>query len=134
MDTMGLVYHQYRFQNECGEIFMKHIKFINIQYCYGWKFDMQSPSILCVEVNYWEVSLFKASMKTNVDNALKPPHVINPLTKLWHYLVRNVHLRSTFLEYLKLAKIAIVQIIGSMDDERMFWTLNFMKSNIQNKL
>jgi hypothetical protein len=73
-----------------------------------------------VEVNYWEVSLFKASMKTNVDNALKPPHVINPLTKLWHYLVRNVHLRSTFLEYLKLAKIAIVQIIGSMDDERMF--------------
>jgi hypothetical protein len=33
-----------------------------------------------------------------------------------------------------LAKIAIVQIIGSMDDERMFWTLNFMKSNIQNKL
>lgn len=71
-------------------------------------------------VIYWEVNLFKASMKTNVDNALKPIHLVNPLTKLWCYFVRNVHLRSTFLEYLKLAKIAIVQIIGSMEDERMF--------------
>jgi hypothetical protein len=35
---------------------------------------------------------------------------------------------------LKLAKIAIVQIIGSMEDEWMFWTFNFMKSNLQNKL
>jgi hypothetical protein len=33
-----------------------------------------------------------------------------------------------------LAKITIVQIIGSMEDEKMFWTLNFMKSNLQNKL
>jgi hypothetical protein len=87
---------------------MKHIKFIKTQYCYGRKFDMQSPSILCVGVIYWEVSLFKACMKTNVDNALKPPHLVNPLTKLWRYLVRNVYLRSTFLEYLKLAKIVIV--------------------------
>jgi hypothetical protein len=34
---------------------------------------------------------------------------------------------------LKLAKIAIVQIIGSMEDEKCFWTLNFMKSDLQNK-
>jgi hypothetical protein len=73
-----------------------------------------------VGVIYWEVSLFKASMKTNVDNALKLAHLINPLTKLWRYFVTNVHLRSTFLEYLKLAKIAIVQIIGSMEDEKCF--------------
>jgi hypothetical protein len=35
---------------------------------------------------------------------------------------------------LKLAKIAVRQIIEIMEDERMFWTLNFMKSNLQNKL
>jgi hypothetical protein len=73
-----------------------------------------------VGVIYWEVSLFKASMKTNVDNALKHAHLVNPLTKLWRYFVINVHLTTTFLEYLKLAKIAIVQIIGSMEDEKMF--------------
>jgi hypothetical protein len=80
---------------------------------------MCNPHAFYVRVIYWEVSLFKASMKTNVDNALKRPHLVNPLTKLWCYFARNVHLRSTFLEYLKLAKIAIVQIIGTVEDEKM---------------
>jgi hypothetical protein len=73
-------------------------------------------SQLLVHIKLCELNLFKASMKTNVDN----PHLVNPLTKLWRYFARNVHLRSTFLKYSKLAKIAIVQIIGSMEDERMF--------------
>jgi hypothetical protein len=59
-------------------------------------------------------------MKTNVGNALTPAHFVNPLTKLWRYFVRIVHLRSTILEYLKLAKIAVRQIIEIMEDERMF--------------
>jgi hypothetical protein len=45
---------------------------------------------------------------------------IDSITKLWHYLAKVVHLRNTFSEYFKLANIAIVQVIGSVEDERAF--------------
>jgi hypothetical protein len=73
-------------------------------------------------------------LKGNVVVALEPPHIVNPLTKSWHYFVRNVHLRNVFSKYFKLAKITIVRVIGSVEDERTFSTFNFMKSNIQNTL
>jgi hypothetical protein len=73
-------------------------------------------------------------LKGNVVVALEPPHIVNPLTKSWHYFVRNVHFRNAFSKYFKLAKITIVHVIRSVEDERMFSTFNFMKSNIQNTL
>jgi hypothetical protein len=39
-----------------------------------------------------------------------------------------------FPEYVKLVELAMVQIIGSMEDERCFSTLAFMKSKLQNRL
>jgi hypothetical protein len=72
-------------------------------------------------------------LKGNVVVALEPPHIVNPLTKSWHYFVTNVHLRNAFSKYFKLAKITIV-ILEVWEDERTFSTFNLMKSNIQNTL
>jgi hypothetical protein len=46
--------------------------------------------------------------------------LIKSITKLWHYLTIVAHLRNTFLKYFKLANIATVQVIGSVEDERAF--------------
>jgi hypothetical protein len=72
-------------------------------------------------------------LKGNVVVALEPPHIVNPLTKSWHYFVTNVHLRNAFSKYFKLAKITIVTL-EVWEDERTFSTFNLMKSNIQNTL
>ena len=44
----------------------------------------------------------------------------NPFTKLWRSLACNKALISNFPEFAKLAEIAIVQVLGLVEDERTF--------------
>jgi hypothetical protein len=46
----------------------------------------------------------------------------------------NKALAAQFSEYVKLAEIAIVQVLGSVEDEWCFSSLNFMKDKLQNCL
>lgn len=41
---------------------------------------------------------------------------------------------KTFGEYLKLAQIAMIHVLGSMEDECIFLTLNFLKDRLRNIL
>jgi hypothetical protein len=54
----------------------------------------------------------------------------NPLMKLWHQLATNNLLVVRIFEFMKLVELANVQIIGSVENERTFSTLNFMKSKL----
>lgn len=56
--------------------------------------------------------------------------VMNPVTRLWRKLVGNPLIRTKMGEWLKLAKIAIVIVIGSVEDERTFSNLSFIKSKL----
>jgi hypothetical protein len=56
----------------------------------------------------------------------------NPLTKLWCQLATNNLLVVYFYEFMKLAKLVIVQVIRSVEDEKTFSTLSFMKSMLWN--
>jgi hypothetical protein len=52
--------------------------------------------------------IFKLTMKSNVANCLAPPFDTNPLTRMWH-LVTTFHILITsFLEYVKMAELAMV--------------------------
>jgi hypothetical protein len=64
---------------------------------------------------------------------MAPSVYLNPLTKMWCLGTRFRVLSSSFLEYVKLVELAIVQIVGSMEDERCFSTLAFIKSKLQNR-
>jgi len=64
-----------------------------------------------------------------------PPHMlVNPLTKLWRTLDANTSLGKNFGEYIKVAQIAMVHVFGSVEDERTFSTLTFLKDRLRNKL
>jgi hypothetical protein len=65
---------------------------------------------------------------------MAPSFDLNPLTKMWCLGTRFQVLSSSFLKYVKLVELVMVQIVGSMEDERCFYTLAFMKSKLQNKL
>jgi len=46
----------------------------------------------------------------------------------------NNNLTQNFGEFLKLAEIAMVHIIGSVEDERLFSNVGFLKSKLRNCL
>jgi hypothetical protein len=50
--------------------------------------------------------------------ACEPPFTVNPMTKLWRTLDANSALVAHFLEYIKFAQIAMVHVLGSVEDER----------------
>jgi hypothetical protein len=78
--------------------------------------------------------MFKLTMRSNARTCMVPAFDTNPLTKMWHLVTTFRLLVSNFHEYVKLAKLVMVQIIGSMKNERCLLTLAFMKSKPCNKL
>jgi hypothetical protein len=77
--------------------------------------------------------MFKFTMRLNVAACMVPPFDTNSLTRMWHLVTTFRILFSSFLEYVKLVELAMVQIIGNVEDERCLSTLAFMKSKLHNK-
>jgi hypothetical protein len=69
-------------------------------------------------------------MKNYASKAMVKLRDDNPLMKLWHQLATNNLLVVRIFEFMKLVELANVQIIGSVENERTFSTLNFMKSKL----
>jgi hypothetical protein len=61
------------------------------------------------------------------------PQIVNPLTRLWN-MINVSHLVHTFTKYLKLAKIAMMHALVSVEDERCFNFISFLKSKMRNCL
>jgi len=78
-----------------------------------------------------QVSIFKIMMKSNAIATMEVPFHANPLTRLWRTLEASCILRHSFLEIFKLVKIAIVQMLGLVEDEWTFSTLYFIKSKLR---
>ncbi len=65
---------------------------------------------------------------------MAPPFDTNPLTIMWCLVTTSHVLVCTFPKYVKLVEMAMVQIVGSVEDEHCFYMLAFMKSKFHNKL
>jgi hypothetical protein len=88
-----------------------------------------------------EQPLFKVAMLNNSTAALEMPPlgsstvpVLNPLTRIWRLLDGNLTLNKCFPEFIKLAEIAMIHVLGSVEDERTFSSLNFLKDRLWNRL
>ena len=78
-------------------------------------------------------SFFKLTMKHNAAYVMVERNDVNPITCLWLKVAASSIILSVKLnEYLKLAELATVQILGSVEDERTFSNLTFMKSKLRN--
>jgi hypothetical protein len=64
---------------------------------------------------------------------MEPPHDFNPLIRLWKELITSQVVINCILKYIKLAEIVIVQVIGSMEDEHTFNTINLMRLKLRNR-
>jgi hypothetical protein len=81
-----------------------------------------------------QTTLFKQMMKENAFKMCRQPITINPVTQLWRSIDANSYLRISLSEFLKVAEIAIAMVLGSVQDERTFSTVSFMKSRLRNRL
>ena len=61
-------------------------------------------------------------------DASKP--LVNVVTKLWRRLGMNLALSTSFPEYIKLAQIALIHLLGSIEDERAFSSITFLKNKV----
>ena len=56
------------------------------------------------------------------------------ITRLWTKISGSEILQQTMLEYFKLTDLCQTMILGSVEDDRMFSALSFLKSKLRNKL
>jgi hypothetical protein len=73
-------------------------------------------------------------MASNSLAMLEPPFDVNPVSRLWRMLDANIALAGQFPEYIKLAQIALVHVLGSVEDERCFSSLTFLKDKLRSRL
>jgi hypothetical protein len=140
MDALGIVYPQYWLNEHYNSNFDKYIKVLKEQYGHSKHFNTAAflegtlPLILSPLNLDLQANLFKNYMKENTSKMLRKPVTINPLTRLWQYLDANSHLRHSLSEYIIIAEIAIVMVMGSVQGERTFNMVSFMKSKLRNRL
>jgi len=53
---------------------------------------------------------------------------LNPLTWLWHKVTTSPILTQKLSKYMKLTNIAIIRVLGFMENERTFNIFSFMKN------
>jgi hypothetical protein len=73
-------------------------------------------------------------MKSNAKVALGLLNIINPLNKMWKIIFHFTIIFRNISDYVKLTKIAMIQMLGPMEDEQVFNNLDFIKTKIRNRL
>jgi hypothetical protein len=136
LDAMGVVYPQYWRDQKVAEIlFRKHLNVLKEHFGQPrWigddeKTRLVAPVLDCFQLELQQ-PLFKLLMASNAMYAMEPPFDTNPLTKLWRFLDTNTALVAQFPEYLKLVQIAMVHVLGSIEDEHVFSSLTFLKDKL----
>lgn len=79
-------------------------------------------------------SFFKMRMKPNCMWAMEVFGDLSPMTMTWHKLLMNALLALKLSKFNKLTKMTVVQIMGSVEDERVLSTLSFIRTKLRLKL
>jgi hypothetical protein len=140
LDAMGVVFPQYWKDEKAAQIsFRKHLNVLKEHLGQPrWIGESENKRLVAPVLDCFQLELqqplFQLSMVSNAMAAMEPPFQVNPLTKMWRTLDANTALVAHFPEYLKLAQIAMVHVLGSVEDERAFSSLTFLKDKLRNRL
>jgi hypothetical protein len=145
LDAFGIIYLQYWMQEGTEESLPHHLAMLKEFYCRAKLVNdgeplveggspYTVPEMLLASTLDNQQGLFKLTMKSNCDGACAPFFNVNPLIKLWRTLSQSRHLYKLISEYFKLAEIGCCLVLGSVEDERCFSNLRFLKSCQRNRL
>ena len=139
LDALGIIYSQSWLQPDAKITFSKHLDTLKIWYCnakvLGGGVDKE---VILGIFDIWyldsQKKYFKIAMKSNAHVAMEPPYDINHVTRIWQTIYASRVFSHGFPKYLKLAEIAMVHVIGSVEDERVFLSVSFLKTKLCNSL
>jgi hypothetical protein len=131
------VYLHYWLLEDYDESFNTHLNVLKTFFCTPKKIGVVEHvvlDVLCASTLDVQKFMFKITMKSNAKVALGPPSTINPLTKMWGIIFHSIVLFCNISKYVKSTQIAMIQVLGSMEDKQVFNNLNFIKTKICNQL
>jgi hypothetical protein len=145
LDAFGIIYLQYWRQEGAEVSLPHHLAVLKEFYCRAKLVNDGKPLVeggcpyivpemLLASTLDNQQGLFKLTIKANCDSACVPPFNVNFLIKLWRTLSQSRHLCKLISEYFKLAEIGCCLVLGSVEDERCFSNLKFLKSCQRNRL
>ncbi|MGQ3286018.1 hypothetical protein [Bosea sp. (in: a-proteobacteria)] len=79
-----------------------------------------------------EVMRCQAEHRVELSSAAANP--AKETTQLWRYLAGQPITKADILEYIKLAELALVMTPGSVEEERMFSDMAYLKDDTRNRL
>jgi hypothetical protein len=66
------------------------------------------------------------------NSSMLPSHDCNPTIHMWKWMANSQILKLKMLKFFKLVELIIAMVLGSVEDERTFFILTFMKSKLRN--
>ncbi len=81
-----------------------------------------------------QTSYFKFTMSHNAKMVMQEPLYVNLITLTWLNIQFSPLLVLKLIEYIKVVEIIVVQILGSIEDEKTFNNLTFMKNKLCDRL
>ena len=138
LTEFGIIYPQYWTQG-VDDTFQQHLSVLKNFFLTSKTVTFDGKALLISEMLSAskldvEQSLFKLTMKANSEATCSPPLQVDPVVKLWKTLSAFRPFCRLIPEYLKLAQMGSVLVLGSLEDERCFSTLKFLKSCQRNRL
>jgi hypothetical protein len=143
INALGVVFPQYWQEANCHELFPLHMeviaKFYSAQKTLVSETGQENDftvGVLDRRALEDQVSIFKSAMINNSPLVMQSEEVrkSNPLSLLWIKLSASNYFSGYMSEWFKVAKLAVVTVIGSVEDERTFSILSWMKSKVRNRL
>jgi hypothetical protein len=121
-------------QPKVTSIFLNHLQILKTQ-SYPTKITQQNgvchPLVLDATLFEQQSSFFITTVKSNCSSTMLPPHDYNPTTYMWRRMANSLILKVKMFEFFKLVELAIVMVLGNVEDERTFSTLTFTKSKLK---
>jgi hypothetical protein len=135
MNAMGIIYPHYWEVPNVETTFPSHLAVLKVK-LYHSKPKGANGTLVAglLDPTFFDqqMSFFCLKMKSNNHGALHLLLDCNHIIKLWGRLTSNVTVVDKLLEYLKLIELTIVMVFGSVEDERTFSNVNFLKSKLCN--
>jgi hypothetical protein len=133
LEAMAIVFPQYwSFNNK--EDYRRRLLILIKEFCKSVEFNgVTINGILDEGLLRQQSGTFARTMKHQYQ-LMRNPQEEGSATKLWTELKQSTLLREEISEYFKLADLCQTMILGSVEDERVFSALGFLKSKLRNKL
>ncbi|KAJ9506407.1 hypothetical protein QJQ45_004905 [Haematococcus lacustris] len=137
---LAVVYAHYWDKQPSDEDFLERLAIVKARYCMDATLaDGQlAPALLDQQKLSAQQSAFVEVMRCQVEHRVQlSSAAANPAketTKLWRYLAGQPITKADILEYIKLAELALVMTPGSVEEERMFSAMAYLKDDTRNRL